>query len=76
MVRKKNKSKMILITVHLTEQQIKMLDHLVERKLFPNRSEAIRYAIRRLIEEYTTNERSSAFGGFFNRFLGEGLVLG
>lgn len=57
MVRKRNGEKMILITVHLTRQQIEMLDKLVEKKYFPNRSEAIRYAIRRLIEDYLCRDR-------------------
>jgi len=62
MVRKKTGRKMILITVHLTEQQIKMLDYLVERRIFPNRSEAIRVAIRELIDKYLGNLRDFDFG--------------
>jgi len=65
MVRTKTRSKMILITVHLTEQQIKMLDYLVEKRLFPNRSEAIRVAVRELINRYLDRQKSI-----------EGLVLG
>ena len=52
MVRYKKNNKMILITVHLTEQQVKLLDKLVEMRVFPNRSEAIREAVRRLIDFY------------------------
>ena len=44
---------MILITVHMTEQYVKALDKLVELKLFPSRSEAIRVAIRDFIDRYT-----------------------
>jgi len=58
MVRTKTRSKMILITVHLTEQQIKMLDYLVEKRLFPNRSEAIRVAVRELINRYLDRQKS------------------
>jgi len=52
MARTKKNNKMILITVHLTEQQVKLLDKLVEMNVFPNRSEAIREAVRRLIDFY------------------------
>jgi len=48
-----SKRKMILITLHLTEQQLKALDYLVEKHIFPNRSEAIREAVRRLIDFYS-----------------------
>jgi len=65
MVRKRNGEKMILITVHLTRQQIEMLDKLVKKRYFPNRSEAIRYAVRRLIEDYLYRDR------VFN----EGLII-
>lgn len=41
-------SKMRLITLHLTEAQIKALDKLVPR-FYPNRAEAIRLAVRDLI---------------------------
>ena len=52
MVRKKTGKKMTLITVHLTDQQIAELDRLVRLHIFPNRSEAIRTAIRELIDKY------------------------
>ena len=38
-----------LITVYLTEFDIKNLDALVNRRLYPNRAEAIRLAVRDLI---------------------------
>ncbi len=52
MTRKRTGKKMTLITVHLTDQQIAALDKLVQLHLFPNRSEAIRTAIRELIDKY------------------------
>ena len=52
MVKKKTGRRMILITVHLTKEQVELLDKLVEMKIFPNRSEAIRVAIRELIDKY------------------------
>ncbi|MGB9741238.1 MAG: ribbon-helix-helix domain-containing protein [Candidatus Bathyarchaeia archaeon] len=40
---------MKLITIYLPEPYIKMLDQLVNEKYYPNRAEAIRVAIRDLI---------------------------
>jgi len=40
---------MKLITLYLPEPYIKALDQLVNEKFYPNRSEAIRVAIRDLI---------------------------
>lgn len=41
--------KMKLITLYLPEPYIEALDQLVNEKLYPNRAEAIRVAIRDLI---------------------------
>lgn len=57
MVKKAGK-KMILITVHVTEQQVKALDKLVKLRLYPSRSEAIRTAIRDLIDRYSFGQRN------------------
>ncbi|MBK5133476.1 type II toxin-antitoxin system ParD family antitoxin [Candidatus Bathyarchaeota archaeon] len=40
---------MKLITLHLPETYISALDQLVDERFYPNRSEAIRVAIRDLI---------------------------
>lgn len=40
---------MKLITLYLPEPYIKALDRLVKRKMYPNRAEAIRFAIHDLI---------------------------
>jgi len=40
---------MKLITLYLPEKYIQQLDLLVERKLYPNRAEAIRFAVRDLL---------------------------
>jgi len=40
---------MKLITLYLPEPYIKMLDQLVSERFYPNRAEAIRVAIRDLI---------------------------
>ena len=42
--------KMKLITLHVPEQYIEGLEKLVDSKLYPNRSEAIRIAIRDLLK--------------------------
>ena len=41
---------MKLITLYLPETYIRQLDQLVDAKFFPNRAEAIRVAIRDLIQ--------------------------
>lgn len=40
---------MRLITVNVPEPYLKALDDLVKRKMYPNRAEAIRIAIRDLV---------------------------
>ena len=45
------RSKLKLITLYLPEPYIKMLDQLVNEKYYPNRAEAIRVAIRDLLNE-------------------------
>ncbi|HVP26224.1 MAG TPA: ribbon-helix-helix domain-containing protein [Candidatus Bathyarchaeia archaeon] len=42
---------MKLITLYLPEAYIKLLDQLVNGRFYPNRAEAIRVAIRDLINE-------------------------
>jgi Arc/MetJ-type ribon-helix-helix transcriptional regulator len=42
---------MKLITLYLPEPYIKMLDQLVNERFYPNRAEAIRVAIRDLIND-------------------------
>ncbi|RLF16331.1 MAG: transcriptional regulator [Thermoprotei archaeon] len=46
-----SKAELKIITVHLPEGYIKGLDQLVEAKLYPNRSEAIRVAVRDLLRK-------------------------
>ncbi len=66
MVRKRYGKNMILITVHITEQQLRALDKLVQMRIFPSRSEAIRTAIRELIDRYLSGYRETpvTMGGF------------
>ena len=42
---------MKLITIHLPEPYIQALDQLVNEKMYPNRSEAIRFAVRDMLKE-------------------------
>jgi len=45
------RERMKLITLYLPEPYIKALDHLVNERFYPNRAEAIRVAIRDLIND-------------------------
>ena len=45
------------VTVHLPEPYLDALDELVRRKLYPNRAEAIRMAVREFIKEELNGER-------------------
>jgi Arc/MetJ-type ribon-helix-helix transcriptional regulator len=40
---------MKVVTVHLPEAYVEAIDELVKRRLYPNRAEAIRMAVRDLI---------------------------
>jgi len=51
-----NTTPMQLTTLHLPKLYIKALDSLVKQKLYPNRAEAIRNAIRDLIALHTRGE--------------------
>lgn len=49
---------MKLITLYLPETYIKALDQLVAERFYPNRAEAIRFAIRDLINSEVWSRRS------------------
>ncbi|MCC6019872.1 MAG: ribbon-helix-helix domain-containing protein [Thermoproteaceae archaeon] len=49
MPRSKSKERMALISVHVPRKMLEELDELVRRGIFPNRSEAIRAALRDLL---------------------------
>ncbi|MFB6490632.1 MAG: ribbon-helix-helix domain-containing protein [Thermoproteus sp. AZ2] len=49
MPRNKGQDKMALISVHVPKRMLEELDDLVRRGIYPNRSEAIRAAIRELL---------------------------
>jgi len=49
---REKREKMELVSLHIPTAQLKALDGLVTRGAYPNRSEAIRDAIRQLLERY------------------------
>jgi Arc/MetJ-type ribon-helix-helix transcriptional regulator len=48
---------MKLITLYLPEPYLKMLDQLVNERFYPNRAEAIRVAIRDLLNTEVINRK-------------------
>jgi Arc/MetJ-type ribon-helix-helix transcriptional regulator len=56
---RKEGNKTRLITLHLPEPYIKALDKLVDEKYYPNRAEAIRVAIRDLLNVEAWGQRRS-----------------
>ena len=49
---------MKLVTLHLPDTYIQDLEKLVQQKRYPNRSEAIRVAVRDLLKSEAWNNRS------------------
>lgn len=49
MPKNKGQEKMALISVHVPKRMLEELDELVRKGIYPNRSEAIRAAIRELL---------------------------
>ena len=47
----KTRIKLKLVSVHLPEKYVEYLERLVEMGLYPSRSEAIRVAVRDLLEK-------------------------
>jgi len=48
----RGKEKMVLISFHLPKSYVEVLDELVRRGVYPSRSEAIRVALRELVNKY------------------------
>ncbi len=46
---------MFTVQIRLTQKQIEMIDKIIEEGHYPNRSEAVRDAVRRLIENNKNN---------------------
>ena len=51
--------KMRLVTIHLPNPVIRRLKELVDEGLFPNQSEAIRYAIITMLREINIEEKNA-----------------
>ena len=47
-----DKSKLTIISIKIPMEQLRQLDSLVQQGLYASRSEAIRAAVRRLLEDY------------------------
>ncbi len=58
---KDKNSRMVLISVHIPRQMLEELDRLVQEGRFPNRSEAIRTAIRDLLLKERERTRQHTF---------------
>jgi Arc/MetJ-type ribon-helix-helix transcriptional regulator len=58
----RKKERMVLVSLHAPRQMLEWLDELVRRGRFPNRSEAIRYAIQRLYETYAHEQKTGETG--------------
>ncbi len=56
-----DKIMMKLITVHLPNDQVSGLDELVRTGRYPNRSEAIRFAIRDMLKDELWSLRGNTF---------------
>jgi len=54
--KKEKREKMELISFHLPKHYVDMLDDLVRRGIYPSRSEAIRDAIRLLLQHFGHHE--------------------
>ena len=52
------KGELKILTVHLPDTYVKGLDELVSRRLYPNRSEAIRMAVRDLLKSELWGQQS------------------
>ena len=66
MSRKKGTDKMELVSVHIQKQALEELDELVRQGVFPSRSEAIRYAVRRfLAKEDALNKQNNDYSDAF-----------
>jgi antitoxin ParD1/3/4 len=48
----REKEKMVLISFHLPKSYVDVIDELVRRGVYPSRSEAIRVALRELVNKY------------------------
>jgi Arc/MetJ-type ribon-helix-helix transcriptional regulator len=50
--KKEKREKMVLISLHVPKYYVEVIDDLVRQGVYPSRSEAIRDAIRQLLERH------------------------
>ena len=53
--KKEKREKMVLISLHVPKYYVEVIDDLVRQGVYPSRSEAIRDAIRQLLDHYTVD---------------------
>lgn len=51
----RGRKNMIIVTIHIPKPYIEAIDELVKKRIYPNRSEAIRMAIRDFIQSELNN---------------------
>ena len=57
MSKKKSRSRaMKVVSVHLPEEILDAIDYYVNRKLFPNRAELVRFAVKQLLRRLKKHE--------------------
>ena len=64
---------MRVITCHFPEKDVDSLNRLVDNGHFPNRSEAIRFAVRDLLKAENQNEAIKQVKAFCNIFKGQSI---
>ena len=57
MPKTKKKDEMVLISVHVPKQLLEEIDKLVEKGMFPSRSELVRYAIYQFVQQYRSQRQ-------------------
>ncbi len=58
--KKEKREKMVLISLHIPKPLLDIIDNLVRQGIYPSRSEAIRDAIRLLIQHFRDNHQHEA----------------
>lgn len=59
-MRKRKGERMIVVTFHIPENQLEMLDNLVRKRGYTSRSEAVRIALREFLDKYVKQYQISA----------------
>jgi len=56
--KKEKREKMVLISVHIPSALLQIVDDMVQKGLYPSRSEAIRDAIRLLLQHFRNHHEA------------------